>query len=804
MLCSGPQRILRPLPPAAGVVGPPRYEIFHDVMGPAVLDWRRRYVAQQERDELSRRLDAERAEVRAAARTARRRLLRRFAVVLAVALLVAVVSGVAAVYYNRKAQQQTKLAQAAAAMGYNPVQSLQSAAEAYQLDANEEAQEAVLRVASSPRSRVVAGPRPVVAGMVATPDLRHAVAFDALGGIRVIGADGAVKREVTASGLPGAVQVADVNPDASRVVLATDQGTAAVIDTATGARITEIHLADRATPKVLSWIGDATNGLVFLVSGSGRAATYNPETGHQVVSFPEAFEFLSLAREQHIVTSSEKDRKLRVWDARTATVIAESSTLAAFPQYLRRYGQSVVGLSLDENSSIVVWNGQAGSDPVQYRFDYTEHVQQVFVDEQAGTISIATDQGMATYSLTGSRQGVLHQWAGRINDVATSPDGRWLTTAGADGRVLVHFLEHQSYPNRPTYELLAHHGQVTQVKYLHGGTVVMSLGIDGTVRRWELPPVPRFEHHAGGVVDMDSSRDGSLLATASVDGGAFVMDRRDLSKVRATRSNAGLVSLRFDPTNPHCVLTLVQYSTTPELWRWDGGNQECTQTYAEPPLSATDNLVSLAVSPDGLIVAGADTRGTIHLWDARTGTLRPDQYSLGPGWPYYAIAFDPASRLIAATGPDKVRVWNLGNTTPLHTLPHPNVTGVAFDPSGQQLISTAQDGTVYIWTIPGGTLDQKLVAHGHPSSNPAFSTDGRLFAVGSAEGLVEVWNVHSGRTVMLDRHHSDSVRSVIFPPDRSAGLISASDDTTVAQFPCLACSDPDRATREAVEWARAN
>jgi conflict system STAND superfamily ATPase/SIR2-like protein len=44
-LSAGPKRILRPVPPAVEVAGPPRYEIFHDVMGAAVLDWSRRYVA---------------------------------------------------------------------------------------------------------------------------------------------------------------------------------------------------------------------------------------------------------------------------------------------------------------------------------------------------------------------------------------------------------------------------------------------------------------------------------------------------------------------------------------------------------------------------------------------------------------------------------------------------------------------------------------------------------------------------------------------------------------------------------------
>jgi hypothetical protein len=95
-LSTGQQRILRPVPPAVGVAGPPRYEIFHDVMGAAVLDWRRRYVAQQQQAEASRQLIAEREEARVAAQTARRRLRRTqlVAISMAVMLLVAIVPGV--------------------------------------------------------------------------------------------------------------------------------------------------------------------------------------------------------------------------------------------------------------------------------------------------------------------------------------------------------------------------------------------------------------------------------------------------------------------------------------------------------------------------------------------------------------------------------------------------------------------------------------------------------------------------------------------------------------------------------------
>src|SRR5512135_1608417 len=46
-LSAGRERVLRPVPPPMDQPGPPRYEIFHDVMADAVLDWRRRYESER-------------------------------------------------------------------------------------------------------------------------------------------------------------------------------------------------------------------------------------------------------------------------------------------------------------------------------------------------------------------------------------------------------------------------------------------------------------------------------------------------------------------------------------------------------------------------------------------------------------------------------------------------------------------------------------------------------------------------------------------------------------------------------------
>ena len=73
-LASSKERVLRPVPPPTGSNEPPRYEIFHDVMAPAVLDWRRRYVAERERIASEASLVREKQEAEERHRATRRRL----------------------------------------------------------------------------------------------------------------------------------------------------------------------------------------------------------------------------------------------------------------------------------------------------------------------------------------------------------------------------------------------------------------------------------------------------------------------------------------------------------------------------------------------------------------------------------------------------------------------------------------------------------------------------------------------------------------------------------------------------------
>lgn len=96
LLCSPDVRILRPIAPPLGQEDGFRYEIFHDVLAQAVLDWHARYSQEQKRLADEKQLAAERAKANEKLREAqqRTRRLRWGAIGLAAMLLITLTTGI--------------------------------------------------------------------------------------------------------------------------------------------------------------------------------------------------------------------------------------------------------------------------------------------------------------------------------------------------------------------------------------------------------------------------------------------------------------------------------------------------------------------------------------------------------------------------------------------------------------------------------------------------------------------------------------------------------------------------------------
>ena len=110
-----------------------------------------------------------------------------------------------------------------------------------------------------------------------------------------------------------------------------------------------------------------------------------------------------------------------------------------------------------------------------------------------------------------------------VDAISLSPDGRFLATAGADGRAMVWLSDRVN--NRPVSELLGHEGAVTDVQFHPSAPWrLATAGVDGTARIWQLPERTVLTGSGGWMFAGEVSQYGGHLVTAEDKGVLRVYD----------------------------------------------------------------------------------------------------------------------------------------------------------------------------------------------------------------------------------------------------------------------------------------
>ena len=184
----------------------------------------------------------------------------------------------------------------------------------------------------------------------------------------------------------------------------------------------------------------------------------------------------------------------------------------------------------------------------------------------------------------------------------------------------------------------------------------------------------------------------------------------------------------------------------------------------------------LAVS-SGLVAAIDVTGGTVHVWDAETGTLRAELKTDAPKAALLAISAD--GRWIAASGGDEVRVFDTSTWEQAATVRAPRVRSFSFDPTAPRLVVGTYDGSASIWEIPSGARLRCLRNGGASVDAVAFSLDGVLVATASRDGLEQVWEATSGSERTEFNPHHDKVYAIEFSRGHDLIVSAGGDDAVV-------------------------
>ncbi len=125
-------------------------------------------------------------------------------------------------------------------------------------------------------------------------------------------------------------------------------------------------------------------------------------------------------------------------------------------------------------------------------------------------------------------------------------------------------------------------------------------------------------------------------------------------------------------------------------------------------------IVSLAVSPDGALLAAWDSSGKISLIETKSGTVRSHWTTGAPDARDAPMAFSPdGAKLAASTQQGQIDLWSVAapSAPPLRIPGHRGpITALAFDPNGRYLASAGIDKNVDVWDLE--RLREKFTALG--------------------------------------------------------------------------------------------
>jgi WD40 repeat protein len=210
---------------------------------------------------------------------------------------------------------------------------------------------------------------------------------------------------------------------------------------------------------------------------------------------------------------------------------------------------------------------------------------------------------------------------GTIWTIDVSPDGKLIAAAGEDQVIRIWNLDSKAPPR----ELRGHSRNIWRVRFSPDGKQLASGSYDNDLRLWDLGRggSRALKGHSQAIVGLDYSPDGERIATGADDSTIRIWSAPDGATLRTVNNGKHVDAVHFSPDGKWLMSGGHAHGTAGAIWRQltgGGGDGDAVRIWRAADmvpvaiLPHPDDVISLAISPDGqwLITSGED--GRFRLW----------------------------------------------------------------------------------------------------------------------------------------------------------------------------------------------
>ena len=524
----------------------------------------------------------------------------------------------------------------------------------------------------------------------------------------------------------GPVESVAYGPEGRRLLLGSWDGTAQIIDQASGSEPVRIRHGGFIHAVAFDHAGQlvATGGndRIVRVWDAASGEPLRTSEGHEDAVLSVAF-----SPDDRWLLSSSFDGTARLWDVASGRSLAvlERHSWWVWQAAFSRGGSQIV--TAGQDGRVIVWSVREGD--------------------------------------TGVQCDVVTEFYGHNNPVQTAafaPNGEEVVSGSEDGQVLI-WRPSEVRPvdlaariaglpeETPPYRALAgHDAAVSCVTYSRDGRLIASSGNDNVVKLWDAPSgklIKTLRGHGGRVRSCQFSPDGEFLLSGGHNNQAKVWFLEGYREIRVLKGQLLeghtdiVLSARFSPDGKQVVTS----SRDRTARTWDAETGDVLHVLNEGHEFLASSAVFFKDSRRVLTAAGDNT---VRMWDVAAGTQ---------------------SVLIEETG---------------------RIGALALSNNEEWVVTGSTSSSAQVFRTENGTLVQMLAPEVEPAYQAsvtaiAFSADDRFLLIGDAHGHCRVWSraKESGkwREIHGWRNHSRRITSAAFLPNGKRAL-TASLDNTVAQW----------------------